>query len=150
MTPVGRLVILRSIPKDKLVAALATLTIPSLMGPVIGPPLGGLIVTIADWQWIFFVNIPFVIVALIGGRRVMRDSNDPRITKLPDLLGAVFVARGQRWLAEVERVTQILPRGPAGQAQPGMRHPVEQPQQGHPFQGPAEGDPFLLKLDGEN
>ena len=63
MVPVGRLVILRSVPKSELISALAWLTIPALMGPVIGPPLGGLISTLFSWRWIFWINIP---VGLLG------------------------------------------------------------------------------------
>ena len=63
MVPVGRLVILRTVPKVELISALAWLTIPALMGPVIGPPLGGFITTYISWRWIFWINIP---VGLIG------------------------------------------------------------------------------------
>ncbi len=63
MVPVGRLVILRTVPKSELISALAWLTVPALMGPVIGPPLGGFITTYFSWRWIFWINIP---VGLIG------------------------------------------------------------------------------------
>src|SRR6188768_3059959 len=62
MVPVGRLVILRTVPKSELISALAWLTIPALMGPVIGPPLGGFITTFASWRWIFWINIPLGII----------------------------------------------------------------------------------------
>ena len=52
MVPVGRLVILRSVAKSEMIAALAWLTIPALPGPVIGPPLGGFITTYLHWRWI--------------------------------------------------------------------------------------------------
>ncbi len=65
MVPVGRLVILRSVPKSELVGALAYLTIPALIGPVIGPPLGGFITTYFDWRWIFFINIPIGIAGVV-------------------------------------------------------------------------------------
>ncbi|MGO9484956.1 MAG: MFS transporter [Rhodomicrobium sp.] len=58
MVPVGRLVILRSIEKSEMIAALAWLTIPALIGPVIGPPLGGFITTYLHWRWIFYINLP--------------------------------------------------------------------------------------------
>ncbi|GEP01247.1 MFS transporter [Methylobacterium haplocladii] len=65
MVPVGRLVILRSVPKSELVGALAYLTIPALIGPVLGPPLGGFITTYFDWRWIFFINIPIGLAGIV-------------------------------------------------------------------------------------
>src|SRR6184192_477101 len=56
MVPVGRLVLLRTVPKSELVRAMSYVSVPALIGPVIGPPLGGLIVTYASWHWIFFIN----------------------------------------------------------------------------------------------
>ena len=58
MVPVGRLVLLRTVPKSELVRAMSYVSVPALIGPVIGPPLGGLIVTYTSWHWIFFINIP--------------------------------------------------------------------------------------------
>jgi EmrB/QacA subfamily drug resistance transporter len=63
MVPVGRLVILRTVPKHELVGSLAWLTVPALIGPVIGPPVGGFITTYATWPWIFWINVP---VGLLG------------------------------------------------------------------------------------
>lgn len=65
MIPVGRLVLLRNVPKAALVSAMAYLTIPSLMGPVIGPPLGGFIATYFTWHWIFLINVPIGIVGIV-------------------------------------------------------------------------------------
>ena len=53
MVPVGRLVVLRTVPKAQLVRAMAYLTVPALLGPVIGPPLGGFITTYFSWRWVF-------------------------------------------------------------------------------------------------
>jgi EmrB/QacA subfamily drug resistance transporter len=63
MTPVGRLVLLRTIDKSALVSAMAWVTVPALIGPVIGPPLGGFITTYFSWHWIFLINIP---IGLLG------------------------------------------------------------------------------------
>jgi EmrB/QacA subfamily drug resistance transporter len=65
MVPVGRLVILRSVPKSELVGALAFLAIPAMVGPVVGPPLGGFITTYFDWRWIFFINIPIGLLGIV-------------------------------------------------------------------------------------
>lgn len=53
MVPVGRLVVIRKAPKNELVRAIAYITWPGLVAPIIGPALGGLIVTHVSWQWIF-------------------------------------------------------------------------------------------------
>lgn len=65
MVPVGRLILLRSVPKSEVVSALATLTIPALLGPVIGPPLGGFITTVFHWRGIFLINIPVAILGFV-------------------------------------------------------------------------------------
>jgi EmrB/QacA subfamily drug resistance transporter len=65
MVPVGRMVVIRTAPKAELVQALSFIAMPALVGPMLGPPLGGLIVTVADWRWIFFVNIPIGILGII-------------------------------------------------------------------------------------
>jgi EmrB/QacA subfamily drug resistance transporter len=64
MVPVGRIIILRAVPKSQLLDAMAWLTIPALIGPAIGPPIGGYITTVYDWRWIFWMNLPFGIFAL--------------------------------------------------------------------------------------
>lgn len=65
MVPVGRLVMLRSIPKSELVRAIAWLTVPALVGPVIGPPLGGFLTTYLSWRWIFWINLPIGVLGMI-------------------------------------------------------------------------------------
>jgi EmrB/QacA subfamily drug resistance transporter len=58
MIPVGRLVLLRTVAKEDLVQAMSWLLIPSLIGPIFGPPVGGFIVTYLNWRWIFYLNLP--------------------------------------------------------------------------------------------
>jgi EmrB/QacA subfamily drug resistance transporter len=64
MVPVGRIILLRSIPKAELVDALAWLTVPALIGPLVGPPIGGFITTYFHWRWVFWINVPFGIAAI--------------------------------------------------------------------------------------
>ncbi len=75
MVPVGRLIVLKTIPKTEIIGAIAWLTIPALVGPVMGPPLGGFITTYFNWRWIFWINIP---VALIGMALITRFIPDVR------------------------------------------------------------------------
>jgi EmrB/QacA subfamily drug resistance transporter len=64
MSPVGRLILLRSFPKSALVRAMNYVTIPALVGPSIGPIVGGFLVTYANWRWIFYINLPIGIVSI--------------------------------------------------------------------------------------
>ena len=65
MTPVGNLVMLRATEKKDLVAAVAISTTPGLVAPVLGPALGGFIVTFVDWRWIFYLNIPLAVAGVV-------------------------------------------------------------------------------------
>ncbi|WP_312068869.1 MFS transporter [Lelliottia nimipressuralis] len=76
MVPVGRLAVLRTTPKHQLITAIATLTWPALVAPIIGPPLGGFITSYADWRWIFFINVPLGIVAIMLALRIIPDLHD--------------------------------------------------------------------------
>jgi len=69
MTPVGRLILVRSIDKRRLVNAMALVTIPALIGPICGPPLGGFITTYASWHWIFLINVPIGLVGIVLASR---------------------------------------------------------------------------------
>ncbi len=93
MGPVGRLVLLRSTPKHDLVRAMSVLTMPALLGPVIGPPIGGFIVTYASWRWIFFFNLP---IAAVGLYLVWRHIVDVREEARPplDWTGLVLTGLG--------------------------------------------------------
>lgn len=65
MTPVARLLLVRATPRNELVSAMAWLTIPALMGPILGPPLGGFITTYASWHWIFLINVPIGLAGIV-------------------------------------------------------------------------------------
>ncbi len=71
MVPVGRLVLLKSVEKRELVKVLSYLTMPALLGPILGPPVGGFIATYWHWRWIFFINLPIGLVGwTLAGRFV--------------------------------------------------------------------------------
>ena len=93
MTPVGRLVLLRSIDKSALVNAMAWVTVPALIGPVIGPPLGGFITTYFSWHWIFLINIPIGLLGIFMALRYI----DPIRSEDPerfDLYGLILAGIG--------------------------------------------------------
>jgi hypothetical protein len=73
MTPVGRLIVLRSFPRSDFVTAMTYMTMPAILGPVIGPLLGGLLTTYASWRWIFYVNLPFGVIGILLAMRYMED-----------------------------------------------------------------------------
>src|SRR6202050_1314498 len=73
MTPVGRLILVRSIDKRLLVNAMSLVTIPALIGPICGPPLGGFITTYASWHWIFIINVPIGLAGIVMATRYIPD-----------------------------------------------------------------------------
>ena len=93
MVPVGRLVILRTVPKAQMVQALAYLTIPAMIGPVVGPPLGGFISTFFDWRWIFFINIPIGLVGIVLASVFIENVREEDVPPL-DLAGFAMTAIG--------------------------------------------------------
>jgi EmrB/QacA subfamily drug resistance transporter len=98
MTPVGRLVLLRTIDKSALVNAMAWVTVPALVGPVIGPPLGGFITTYFSWHWIFLINIPIGLLGIFMALRFV----DPIKSENPerfDLYGMVLAGVGLAGIA---------------------------------------------------
>jgi EmrB/QacA subfamily drug resistance transporter len=91
MIPVGRLVLLRSVAKQDMVNAMSWLLVPALVGPVVGPPLGGFIVTYLDWRWIFYINLP---VGVLGFCLVSRFIANFREDHTPRFDAGGFVLSG--------------------------------------------------------
>ena len=92
MVPVGRLVVLRNTRKSELVRAIATLTWPGLVAPILGPPVGGFITTWWSWRWIFFINVPLGLIALGLTLAVVRGGPGER--RPFDALGFVLTGAG--------------------------------------------------------
>ena len=78
MMPVARLALLRAYPRSELLPVLNFVTMPGLVGPILGPVLGGVLVTWASWHWIFLINIPIGIAGLLYARKYMPDFTTPR------------------------------------------------------------------------
>lgn len=77
MLPVARLAVLRLVPRSQLMAAMNLVTIPGLVGPLLGPPLGGVLVEYASWHWIFLINLPVALIGFIAIWRLMIDGRQP-------------------------------------------------------------------------
>lgn len=93
MVPVGRLVLLQGTPKPELVKALSYLTIPALLGPVLGPPLGGFITTYFDWRWIFLINLPIAALGMVLGWRYVPERREAQPAPL-DVRGFLYCGGG--------------------------------------------------------
>lgn len=93
MVPVGRLVLLRSIAKSEMVDALAYLTVPALIGPVVGPPLGGFITTYFHWRWIFWINVPIGVLGVLLSLRFIENVRE-RVVAPFDFKGFVLSGLG--------------------------------------------------------
>jgi EmrB/QacA subfamily drug resistance transporter len=103
MMPVGRLTIIRTFPKSELLGAMNFVIIPALIGPLLGPTVGGLIVHLASWRVIFFVNVPVGAVALFLVYRYMPDYHATERRPL-DVIGLILFSCGTAllsWLLEI-------------------------------------------------
>src|SRR5262245_48219633 len=106
MTPVGRMVVLRSAEKTELVAATALITWPALIAPVVGPVLGGVITTYLSWRWNFLLNIP---IGMLGLGLVLAFIPDHRAERRTPLDGSGFALSALALLCllyGLERITQ--------------------------------------------
>jgi len=96
MVPVGRIILLRTTPKRELLNLMAFLSMPALLGPMMGPPLGGFLVTYASWHWIFLINIPIGIAGIVMILRYVKelplDGLPHRLDWLGFLLSSICLA----------------------------------------------------------
>ncbi len=106
MSPVGRLVLVRTVDRRNLVGAMALLTMPALIGPILGPALGGFITTYATWHWIFLINIPIgllgIVLVSLFFENIRSDNPDPF-----DLVGLALIGLGVGGLAFGLTVTGV-------------------------------------------
>jgi EmrB/QacA subfamily drug resistance transporter len=91
MTPVGRVIVIKSVPKLQLVQAMNYITIPAVLGPLLGPSVGGFIVTYLSWPVIFFLNLPIGIMGIILVRAFIPDIREENVAPL-DLRGFLLLA----------------------------------------------------------
>ncbi len=107
MNPVGRLILFRSFPKSDLIRAMSYVAIPSMLGPTLGPVLGGFITTYLNWRWIFLVNIPFGLIAIAIAWRTIGNRRGAAPSRF-DLPGFLLVGAG---LFLLQAVLETVGRG---------------------------------------
>ena len=93
LLPVGRLALLRIFPRERLLHAMSVVAIPGLVGPLIGPTLGGWLVQIASWHWIFLINVPVGIIGCAATYFYMPDSRNPAVAPF-DTIGYLLLSFG--------------------------------------------------------
>jgi len=103
MVPVGRLTLVRTFPRSEMIRVLNYVVVPALIGPLLGPFLGGLIVHWTHWRVIFLINLPFGLVGLLLAARIMPDYRDASAPPL-DRLGFVFFGAGTALISYVLEV----------------------------------------------
>lgn len=91
MVPVGRMVVLGMTAKKDMVKTIAFISWPGLIAPVLGPPLGGVIVTCSHWSWIFWLNIPLGVLALIASFFLVPQTRE-KVSRAFDIKGFIFTA----------------------------------------------------------
>jgi EmrB/QacA subfamily drug resistance transporter len=111
MTPVGRLILLRAFPRSELVTAMSYMTLPVVIGPTMGPILGGFLTTYASWRWIFWVNVPVGCLGIAFALRYVENVREEGRTRF-DFPGFLLCAFGlfclQYGLETVGRTTPAL------------------------------------------
>jgi EmrB/QacA subfamily drug resistance transporter len=97
MTPVGRLILLRSFPKEGLVTAMSYVTVPALIGPTLGPVIGGFLTTYVSWRWIFYINIPIGLIGIVLALSFIENIRMPSPPRF-DFTGFVILGGGLAFL----------------------------------------------------
>jgi EmrB/QacA subfamily drug resistance transporter len=92
LIPTGLALLLPEFPPAQRATAVGIWGAVAAVSAALGPVLGGLIVEVADWRWVFAINLPIGVAGLIAGARVLEESRDPNRTTIPDAAGAVAVA----------------------------------------------------------
>src|SRR5881394_2921898 len=103
MVPVGRMTMVRTFPKSELISAMSFVAIPSLIGPMLGPVIGGLIVHYLHWSFVFFVNLPVGLAGLYLVGRFLPDYREDKTHPL-DVLGLILFGSGVGLLSYVLEV----------------------------------------------
>jgi EmrB/QacA subfamily drug resistance transporter len=89
MVPVGRIIVLRNTPKEEIISAIGLITWPGLIGPVVGPAVGGLFTKYLTWHWIFFINVPIGLLGIALSILWIKGTNEKRKSPL-DFKGFVL------------------------------------------------------------
>ena len=92
MVPVGRLILLRSVPPSQMVSAMVWFTVPPVIGRMVGPLFGGAIVTLTSWRWIFLINIPFGVLAVFLALAFVEDTGGEAAPAPFDTKGFLLLA----------------------------------------------------------
>lgn len=94
MAPIGRLILLRTVERRNLVSAMTWTLVPAFLGPMIGPPLGGFVVSYLDWRWIFYINVPIGLLGFWLVRRLVPEISPEAAPARFDFLGFVLCGVG--------------------------------------------------------
>ena len=106
MTPVGRLILLRTFSRDRIVQAMMYMSLPAMIGPSMGPVVGGFFATYTSWRWIFYINIPIGLIGIVLARRFIANHREG-VPGGFDFFGFAICALG---LASLQIALQVLAR----------------------------------------